>query len=75
MAKFRFNFGAVSTFLKVSGHIALIGYNPNDKLKKENNSKTSEKIEDEKEETKKAEEVFKFNNDKKDPTKGNAMFK
>ena len=36
MAKFEFNFGAVSNFLKVSGHVVLIRYIKNDKLKKEN---------------------------------------
>ena len=36
MVKFRFNFGAVSIFLKVSHHVVLVGDSQNDKLKKEN---------------------------------------
>ena len=36
MAKFKFNFGAVLTFRKVSCHFVLVGYNRNNKLKKEN---------------------------------------
>ena len=36
MVKFKFNFGAVLLFLKVSRHVLLIGDNKNDPLKLEN---------------------------------------